>query len=121
MSNFIESLNQIKEVARLEGWDTGQIDIRARQYQEGNEDIKERIELPLTMAVEWANDYLRIRKKRSEDFWAICRTKNETSMREYTDLRTLARQIKNCVYPKDKVRRDKIKSSGSSDSDSSEV
>lgn len=122
MNQFISNLSLLREVAGLEGWDASLVDLREQQYlATQNEDIRERIELPFNRAFDAATEYLRIRRKRSEEFWAICKARNETTMREYIDLRRLAKTIQQVAFPKDKVKGVKVNSAGPDDSDESEV
>lgn len=122
MSQFKENISSLKEVARLEGWDASLVELREKQHSETQSDVtRERIELGFHRAFEAAAEYLRIRRKRSDEFWEICKKQNETSMREYIDLRRLAKTIQQVAFPKDKVKSVKVKSAGPDDSDESEV
>lgn len=95
---FEQNLETIRSVAKLEGWDESRLDTHLQHYQAGNKDVQEALKLFYSKPVADAAEYLRIHGKRPQIFWDQCRVTNDTSMREYVDIRRLAKSIRTEIF-----------------------
>jgi len=95
---FEETVEEIRKVAKLEGWDESPLDTRLQQYQTGDSFVREGLTLFLQKPAASAVEYNRIRSKRPEVFWENCKATNDTLMREYVDIRQLAKLIRSEVF-----------------------
>lgn len=110
MTNVVEAIARLKNVAKLEGWDGSLLDTLLQQYNEASTASKEGISLYLSKPDIEATEYLRIRALRPDVFWEICKVNNDVSMREYVDTRRLAKSIYKDLYSEKKGARKHVQS-----------
>lgn len=108
--NVEEAIARLKEVAKLEGWEESPLDTLLQQYNEATPASQEGIELYLSRPDTDAKEYLRIRSLRPPVFWEACRVNNDVSMREYVDIRRLAKSIQKDLYSEKKGARKHVQS-----------
>lgn len=96
--NVEATILNLKKVAKLEGWDESPLDMLLNQYSIVPQPTKEGIVLYLSKPATEAAEYLRIRALRPDVFWEACKVNNDVSMREYVDIRRLAKSIYKDIY-----------------------
>lgn len=101
-SSFKETIESIKPVAQLEGWDESRLEELIDQYDKGSNESREALHLLYDETGPMAVRYMRIRRLRTEEFWIACKIGNNIEFREYRDLRELANKLEVIYYGKRK-------------------
>lgn len=111
---------KIIQVANLEGWDTSQLQKHHDEIDKYPLESIEALALKYGALSDTAEKYLKLRARRSEEFWETCRIQNSTWLQEWVDLRNFTKTLKNRIVKRLKNGKAKVSDQSDTNQEDSE-